>query len=62
MADEVLYDVRGRVAVITLNRPQYANAQNSAMTYALDAAVARAVVPAWGGPAEHRARVLRELG
>jgi enoyl-CoA hydratase len=43
MADEVLYDVRGRVAVITLNRPDYANAQNSAMTYALDAAFARAV-------------------
>ncbi|HLK78558.1 MAG TPA: enoyl-CoA hydratase [Streptosporangiaceae bacterium] len=43
MGDEVLYDVRGRVAVITLNRPEYANAQNSAMTYALDAAFARAV-------------------
>jgi len=43
MADEVLYDVRDRVALITLNRPEYANAQNSAMTYALDAAVARAV-------------------
>ena len=43
MADEVLYAVRERVAAITLNRPQYANAQNSAMTYALDAAFARAV-------------------
>jgi len=43
MADEVRYDERGRVAVITLNRPRYANAQNSAMTYALDAAFARAV-------------------
>src|SRR6478752_4352736 len=43
MADEVLYEQRGRVALITLNRPQYANAQNSAMTYALDAAFARAV-------------------
>jgi enoyl-CoA hydratase len=43
MADEVLYDVRDRVAVITLNRPEYANAQNSAMTYALDAAFGRAV-------------------
>jgi enoyl-CoA hydratase len=43
MADEVLYDVRDRVAVITLNRPEYANAQNSAMTYALDAGFARAV-------------------
>src|ERR1700746_2059833 len=43
MADEVLYERRGRVALITLNRPQYANAQNSAMTYALDAAFARAV-------------------
>jgi len=35
--------VRDRVALITLNRPEYANAQNSAMTYALDAAFARAV-------------------
>ena len=43
MADEVLYDVRDRVALITLNRPKYANAQNSAMTYALDAAFGRAV-------------------
>src|SRR5438270_3337230 len=43
MSDEVLYDERGRIALITLNRPEYANAQNSAMTYALDAAFARAV-------------------
>jgi enoyl-CoA hydratase/carnithine racemase len=43
MADEVLYERRERVALITLNRPEYANAQNSAMTYALDAAFARAV-------------------
>ena len=43
MSDEVLYDQRGRIALITLNRPDYANAQNSAMTYALDAAFARAV-------------------
>ena len=42
MADEVLYEVRDRVAVITLNRPEYANAQNSAMTYALDDAFYRA--------------------
>ena len=43
MADEVRYDQRGRMALITLNRPRYGNAQNSAMTYALDAAIARAV-------------------
>jgi enoyl-CoA hydratase len=43
MADEVLYDMRDRVALITLNRPEYANAQNSAMTYALDAAFGRVV-------------------
>jgi len=44
-ADEpvVLYEERGPVAVVTLNRPRYRNAQNSAMTYALDAALARAV-------------------
>jgi enoyl-CoA hydratase len=38
----VLYEERGQIAVITLNRPQYRNAQNSAMTYALDAAFSRA--------------------
>jgi len=43
LADEVLFDVRDRIALITLNRPEYANAQNSAMTYALDAAFDRAV-------------------
>ena len=43
MADEVLYSEQGTIALITLNRPTYRNAQNSAMTYALDAAFARAV-------------------
>jgi enoyl-CoA hydratase len=43
MADEVLYTRRDAVALVTMNRPQYRNAQNSAMTYALDAAFARAV-------------------
>jgi len=38
----VRYEERGQVAVITLNRPRYRNAQNSAMTYALDAAFSRA--------------------
>jgi enoyl-CoA hydratase len=38
----VLYRTDGPVAVITLNRPEYRNAQNSAMTYALDAAFYRA--------------------
>ena len=39
----VLYETRGPVAVVTLNRPEYRNAQNSAMTYDLDAAFTRAV-------------------
>ncbi len=39
----VRYEQRGAVAVVTLNRPEYGNAQNSAMTYALDAAFGRAV-------------------
>ncbi len=34
--EAVLYEIRGGTAVITLNRPRYRNAQNSAMTYALD--------------------------
>ena len=42
-ADVVRYDTEGPVAIVTLNRPQYRNAQNSAMTYALDDALQRAV-------------------
>ncbi|HXA29655.1 MAG TPA: enoyl-CoA hydratase [Candidatus Angelobacter sp.] len=38
----VTYEVRGPVAVVSMNRPQYRNAQNSAMTYALDEAFYRA--------------------
>jgi enoyl-CoA hydratase len=38
----VAYRVEGRVAVVTMNRPRYRNAQNSAMTYGLDAAFSRA--------------------
>ena len=38
----VHYERRGRVAVVTMNRPEYRNAQNSAMTYALDDAFYRA--------------------
>jgi enoyl-CoA hydratase len=43
MADEVLYERRGTTALVTLNRPRYRNAQNSAMTYALDAAFTAAI-------------------
>lgn len=42
-ADAVTCEVRGTVAMVRLNRPEYRNAQNSAMTYALDAAFRRAV-------------------
>ncbi|MBE3001209.1 enoyl-CoA hydratase [Nocardiopsis sp. HNM0947] len=45
MEDVVRYERRGAdgsVAVITMNRPDHRNAQNSAMTYALDAAFYRA--------------------
>lgn len=41
-AEPVLYERRGPVAYVTMNRPRYRNAQNSAMTYALDAAFYRA--------------------
>ncbi|MFJ6698603.1 enoyl-CoA hydratase [Streptomyces sp. NPDC091272] len=40
--EPVLYERRGPVAHVTLNRPRYRNAQNSAMTYALDDAFYRA--------------------
>lgn len=39
----VLYDVADGISTITMNRPRYHNAQNSKMTYALDAAFRRAV-------------------
>lgn len=41
-AEVVLYEVRDAVAIVTMNRPEYHNAQNSQMTYALDAAFRRA--------------------
>ncbi|MFJ8076447.1 enoyl-CoA hydratase [Streptomyces sp. NPDC096176] len=40
--EPVRYELRGPVALVTLNRPHYRNAQNSAMTYALDRAFYRA--------------------
>ncbi|MEY9845287.1 enoyl-CoA hydratase [Streptacidiphilus sp. MAP5-3] len=55
----VLYDRRGPVAYVTMNRPRYRNAQNSAMTYALDAAFYRAAedgdvkVVVLGGAGDH---------
>jgi enoyl-CoA hydratase len=41
--EPVHYDVADSVAWITMNRPQFNNAQNGQMTYALDAAFQRAV-------------------
>lgn len=41
--EPVRYEVDGAVAHIIMNRPTYNNAQNSQMTYALDAAFRRAV-------------------
>ncbi|WP_029114829.1 enoyl-CoA hydratase [Mycobacterium sp. URHB0044] len=41
--DVVTYAAADGVATVTMNRPQYRNAQNSVMTYALDAAFERAV-------------------
>jgi enoyl-CoA hydratase len=41
--DPVSYEVRGTTAVVTMDRPDYRNAQNSKMTYALDRAFQRAV-------------------
>jgi enoyl-CoA hydratase len=45
MSDEptVLYEAHGAVALVTMNRPQYRNAQNAKMTQELDAAFTRAV-------------------
>jgi enoyl-CoA hydratase len=41
--EPVLYEVQGPVALVTMNRPGFNNAQNGQMTYALDAAFRRAV-------------------
>jgi enoyl-CoA hydratase len=41
--EPVRYEKRGTTAIVTMNRPEYRNAQNSVMTYALDAAFGRAV-------------------
>lgn len=41
--EPVLYAVADGIATLTLNRPQYGHAQNSQMSYALDAAFERAV-------------------
>jgi len=41
--EAVLYQRDGAIATVTMNRPRYRNAQNSVMTYALDAAFERAV-------------------
>jgi len=44
VADDVVrYEADGAIARVTMNRPEFGNAQNSAMTYALDAAFTRAV-------------------
>lgn len=40
--EPVRYERHGAVAVVTMDRPDYRNAQNSAMTYALDRALYRA--------------------
>jgi enoyl-CoA hydratase/carnithine racemase len=56
--DEVVrYERDGALARITLNRPQYSNAQNSAMTYALDDAFYRA-----GDPDEVKVIILSGAG
>jgi enoyl-CoA hydratase len=39
----VRYERKDSTAIVTMDRPAYRNAQNSAMTYALDGAFARAV-------------------
>jgi enoyl-CoA hydratase len=41
--EPVRYERRDAVAIVIMDRPEYRNAQNSAMTYALDAAFSRAV-------------------
>lgn len=42
-SDLVKYEVRGAVAIVTMDREEYRNAQNAKMTYALDRAFTRAI-------------------
>jgi enoyl-CoA hydratase len=42
--DVVLYETQGPVAIISINRPERANAQNDEVTYALDACFKRAAL------------------
>jgi enoyl-CoA hydratase len=57
--DLVLTERRGAVALVTMNRPRYRNAQNAAMTHALDAAFSAAAadddvhVIVLGGAGDH---------
>lgn len=41
--DLALYEKRGGVAIVTMNRPEYRNAQNAKLTHALDDAFNRAI-------------------
>ena len=43
MTETVTVSRNDGIAIVTLNRPDYRNAQNSVMTYALDAAFEKAV-------------------
>ena len=43
VGDSVIYEFDAGIAWISMNRPKYGNAQNSRMTYQLDAACIKAV-------------------
>jgi enoyl-CoA hydratase len=68
--DIILSQRRGQVAVVTMNRPRYRNAQNSALLYALDRALhdaamddeVRAIVLRGAGPAFSAGHDMRSPG
>ena len=57
MTDLVLYEQRGPISLITMNRPEAANAQNKAITYALDDAFKR-----FAGDDDAHVAILRGAG
>ena len=57
--EPVLYSVADGIATVTMNRPTFNNAQNSQMTYALDAAFERAVADGFLRP-QNRAMALAD--
>jgi len=45
MGDEVLYERRGVIGLVTMNRPRYRNASSNCLIASLEARIASALCP-----------------